>query len=105
MSTIHMLALYQVKAGKVDEVRLAVSEFVQSVKENEPGALFYEAYQGKGDLSFFHLMTFEDAVAEELHRQTPHMATFAEKLYPNCVDEPGFVELELVGSNVREGKT
>ena len=46
-------------------------------------------------------MTFEDAVAEELHRQTPHMETFVKKLYPNCEDEPGFVELELVGSNVR----
>jgi len=101
MSKIHMLAIYQVKIDKVDEVRLAVSEFVDGVKANEPGTLFYESYQGKGDLSFFHLMTFEDAVAEELHRQTPHMATFVQKLYPNCEDEPSFVELELVGSNVR----
>ncbi|UCF89009.1 MAG: antibiotic biosynthesis monooxygenase [bacterium] len=101
MSKIHMLALYKVKPDKVDEVRLAVNEFVEAVKENEPGALFYEAYQGKGDLSFFHLMTFEDGVAEELHRQTPHMATFVQKLYPNCEEEPGFVELELVRSNVR----
>ena len=78
-----------------------MSEFIEAVKENEPGTLFYESYQGKGDLSFFHLMTFEDSVAEEMHRQTPHMATFVQKLYPNCEDEPGFVELELVGSNVR----
>ena len=101
MSKIHMMAIYRAKADKVDEVRLAVSEFVDAVKEKEPGALFYEAYQGKGDLSFFHLMTFEDAVAEEIHRQTPHMAAFAQKLYPHCEDEPGFVELTLVGSNVR----
>ena len=101
MSKIHMMAIYQVKIDKIDEVRLAVSEFVDAVKENEPGTLFYESYQGKGDLSFFHLMTFEDGVAEELHRQTPHMATFVQKLYPNCEDEPAFVELELVGSNVR----
>ncbi len=101
MSKIHMMALYRVKMDKVDEVRLAVSEFIEAVRENEPGALFYESYQGKGDLSFFHLMTFEDGVAEELHRQTPHMAAFVQKLYPNCEDEPAFVELELVGSNVR----
>ena len=101
MSKIHMMALYRVKMDKVDEVRLAVREFIEAVRENEPGALFYESYQGKGDLSFFHLMTFEDGGAEELHRQTPHMAAFVQKLYPNCEDEPAFVELELVGSNVR----
>jgi quinol monooxygenase YgiN len=101
MSKIHMMAIFKVKVDKVDDVRLAVTEFVDAVKENEPGTLFYESYQGKGDLSFFHLMTFEDGVAEELHRQTSHMTTFVQKLYPNCEEEPGFVELELVGSNVR----
>jgi len=101
MSKIHMMAIYQVKEDKVDDVRIAVSEFIGAVKENEPGTLFYESYQGKGDLSFFHLMTFENKVAEELHRQTPHMTAFELKLYPNCEDEPGMVELELVGSNVR----
>ena len=101
MSKIHMMAIFQVKENKVDDVRLAVTGFIDAVKENEPGTLFYESYQGKGDLSFFHIMTFENNVAEELHRQTPHMATFVKKLYPNCVEEPGFVELELVESNVR----
>ena len=46
MSKIHMMAIYQVKADKIDEVRLAVTEFIDAVKENEAGALFYEAYQG-----------------------------------------------------------
>ncbi len=101
MSKVHMMAIYQVKEDKVDDVRFAATEFVEAVKENEPGTLFYESYQGKGDLSFFHLMTFENKVAEELHRKTPHMTAFEVKLYPNCEDEPVFVELELVGSNVR----
>ena len=101
MSKIHMIALYQVKPGKVEDVRLAVTRFIAAVKEQEPGTLFYESYQGKDDLSFFHLMTFESPVAEELHRNTPHMAEFVRKLYPGCVEEPGFVELELIGSNVR----
>ena len=101
MSNIHMLAIFKVKPDKVDTIRLAVNQFIDAVRENEPGTLFYESYQGKGDSSFFHVMTFENAVAEELHRQTPHMATFVGKLDPNCEEEPGFVELELVGSNVR----
>ena len=101
MSNIHIMAIYKVKSDKADVVRLAVSEFIDAVRENEPGTLFYESYQGKDDLSFFHIMTFENALAEELHRQTPHMADFVKKLYPCCVEEPGFVELEMVGSNVR----
>ena len=101
MSKIHMMAIYRVKREKLKEIREAVVQFVTAVKENEPGTLFYEAYQGKGDLSFFHVMTFEDGDSEERHRNTPHMEIFARKLYPNCEEEPGFVELELVGSNVR----
>jgi quinol monooxygenase YgiN len=101
MSAIHMMAIYKVKPDKLDDVRLAVTEFIGAVKENEPGALFYESYQGNDDVSFFHLMTFENNVAEELHRQTPHMAEFAKILHLSCEEEPGFVELELVGSNVR----
>jgi quinol monooxygenase YgiN len=98
---VHMMAIYRVKPENLDEIKEAVSEFVTAVKENEPEALFYESYRGIGDVSFFHVMTFEDAAAEEKHRSTPHMSTFVEKMYPCCEDEPGFVELELVKSNVR----
>lgn len=97
----HMLAIYRIKEDKVDEVKEAVSDFVDAVKRNEPATLFYEAYHGQGDVSFFHIMTFEDDEAEEAHRTTPHMAVFVQKLYPHCEEEPGFVELELVRSNVR----
>ncbi len=97
----HMMAIYRVKEEKLDQVREAVAEFVDAVKTNEPATLFYEAYQGVGDISFFHVMTFENEEAEEAHRITPHMAAFVQKLYPDCEEEPGFVELELVRSNVR----
>lgn len=98
---IHMLALYRVKEDKLDEVKEAVSTVVEAIKENEPGTLFYEAYQGQEDVSFFHIMTFENEEAESTHRSTPHMAEFAKVLYPNCVEEPVFVELDMIRSNVR----
>ena len=101
MSKIHMLALYRVKKEKLKEVKDAVAVFVDCVRKNEPGTLFYEAYQGRGDLAFFHIMTFEDEAAEEYHRRTPHMETFVQKLYASCEEEPGFVNLDLIGSNVR----
>ncbi len=101
MSHIHMMAIYRVRREKLDEVKKAVAEFVSAVKKNEPGTLFYEAYQGVEDLSFFHVMTFEDEAAEGNHRRTPHMEAFVKKLYPSCEEEPGFVNLDLIGSNVR----
>ncbi|MDF1535483.1 MAG: antibiotic biosynthesis monooxygenase [bacterium] len=101
MSKVHMMTLYRIKPDKLDEVTAAVAEFVAAVKENEPAVLFYEAYRGVGDVSFFHLMTFEDAYSEEKHRSTPHMSVFVQKLSLCCEEEPGFVDLELVGSNVR----
>ena len=101
MSKVHMMAIYRIKEDKLEEVEAVVTEFVAAVKENEPETLFYEAYRGVGDVSFFHLMTFEGAYAEEKHRATPHMEVFVQKLYPLCEEEPGFVDLELIGSNVR----
>ena len=83
MGKLHMMALYRVKKERLSEVKDAVARFVAAVKENEPGTLFYEAYQGRGDLSFFHIMTFEDEASEEAHRQTPHMEAFAKELYPS----------------------
>ena len=101
MSKIHMLTLYRVKKEKLKEVKKAVAVFVDGVRKNEPGTLFYEAYQGRGDIAFFHIMTFEDETAEEHHRRTPHMEAFVQKLYASCEEEPGFVNLDLIGSNVR----
>jgi quinol monooxygenase YgiN len=98
---VHMMAIYRIKPDKLEEVEAAVTEFVAAVKEKEPETLFYESYRGVGDVSFFHIMTFENAYAEEKHRATPHMETFVQALYPSCEEEPGFVDLELVGSNVR----
>ena len=57
---IHIMALYQVKEGKLTETISAVEEFVDAVKDNEPGTLVYEAVRGKDDLSFFHVMTFQN---------------------------------------------
>ncbi len=98
---VHMMTMYSAKIDKVEQVKEAITEFVIAVKENEPETLFYEAYQGKGDMTFVHIMTFENSVAEQKHRDTDHMGTFVQKLYPNCQDEPGFIDLELVKSNVR----
>ncbi len=98
---IHIMALYQVKEGKLTETISAVEEFVDAVKDNEPGTLVYEAVRGKDDLSFFHVMTFQNEEAEEFHRSTPHMSKFAETLSSNCQEEPVFVELDLVRSNIR----
>ena len=98
---VHLMAIYKVKEDKLEVVEKAVEEFVDAVKDNEPETLAYEAFRGKDDLSFFHVMTFAGEKAEEAHRSTPHMMKFVGFLYPNCVEEPVFVELDLVGSNIR----
>ena len=101
MSKIYMLALYKVKPESLDEVRQAADRFVSEVKDKEPSTLFYEVYQGIGDNSFFHVMTFEDVDAEERHRTTPHMSNYAGILQEACEEDPVFVELNLLASNVR----
>ena len=63
---VHMMAIYRIHPEKLEEVEQAVSEFVAAVKENEPEVLFYEAYRGRGDVSFFHIML--PSVASRAHK-------------------------------------
>ena len=79
---INLVAKYQVKADKLNEVKIIVSNFVELVKNNEPKTLRYEAFQEKTNPNeFIHLMSFKDESAEEFHRNTEYRGITIK--YPN----------------------
>lgn len=98
---IHKKVRFQVKPEKVEFVRKAIREFIIAVKANEPGALVYESFQIKDDLTFLHIMTFKDEAAEKFHKTTPHAKKFIENLHPNCEVVHESPYLHLIGSNRR----
>lgn len=88
------LAMYSVKPGSIEVVKKAVSEFVNSIKQNEPET-FYESYNYEEN-SFVHLMKFKTKEAEEYHRNSAHTKNFVEIIYPECIEPPAFKDLEEV---------
>ncbi len=65
---IYQTAHYQVNPGAVDKVKAAITEFVQYVRENEPGTKMYTGWEQQDDPTrFCHLFEFADGTAHEAH--------------------------------------
>ena len=96
----HLFVSFKVKREDVDIAKKIITEFIQQIKDKEPGTLFYRCFQEKSDdTSFVHVMTFQNEDAEETHRHTEYVKSFVNKLYPLCEKEPEFSELNLICSN------
>ena len=96
---IHILVNYKVKKDKVNIVKKAIKEFIDTVKKNEPGTHYYGAYQLDDKVSFLHFMTFEDEKAKRIHETSSYVKKFVEVLYTNCTKKPVFTDLSLIKSN------
>jgi quinol monooxygenase YgiN len=98
---IYQTAHYQVKAEAVDEVKAAIVEFVNYVREREPGTWFYVAWQAEDDPSkFVHLFTFEDERAHELHGQSEAVREFEAVYQPHLLGGPVvFTDYQMVATN------
>lgn len=87
---------YKVQPDKVEDVRAAIAAFVAGIRQHEPGTLVYEAFQEDDPTRFLHLMVFLDEAAEQFHRATAHVQSFVDTLYPNCEEQPVFVDVAAV---------
>jgi quinol monooxygenase YgiN len=96
----HLFVSFKVNRDHIEEAKKIITEFIDQIKNKEPGTLFYRCYQEKSDeTSFIHVMTFQNEDAEETHRHTKYVKRFVNKLYPLCEKEPEFSELNLICSN------
>ena len=93
---------YKVKRSAVDKVKRAIDEFVQYVKENEPGTEMYLAWQQKDDPTrFLHLFRFKDEAAREKHGQSAAVRKFESVYSPELVGGPVvFTDYEMVAGKM-----
>ena len=93
---------YQVKPAAVTKVKEAITEFVQYVRENEPGTQMYLAWQQKDALTrFLHLFIFEDAAARTRHGQSDAVKKFESVYTPELVGgDVVFTEYEIVAGKL-----
>jgi quinol monooxygenase YgiN len=101
---IYQTAHYQVKSAAVDRVRSAVRTFVEYVSANEPGTLFYAAWQSTEDpTKFVHLFTFADEDAQRAHGASEAARQFETVYQPELADGPvRFTNYEMVATHRAE---
>lgn len=97
---IEKYVTYTVQKDQVDAVKEAIAVLVAGIEEHEPGTWVYETWQESDEVSFIHMMVFEDEDAEEAHKEAANTKTFVEFIYPKCDKEPLFHDIEEI-SGVR----
>ena len=86
---------FTVRDGEIETAKSAIREFIEHIRNEEPGTLFYTSLQEKEDPNkFAHFMVFADSESHEKHRSTDYVHAFVEKLYPVCSEEPNPISME-----------
>ena len=93
---------YCVKAAAVEKVKRAIVEFVQYVKDNEPGTEMYLAWQEQADPTrFLHLFRFKDEAAQQKHGESAAVRKFESVYAPDLVGgEVVFTDYEMVAGKM-----
>ena len=83
---IFQTATYQIKPQAVDKVKVAIQEFVEYVKTNEPGTQMYTAWQEQDNPTcFMHLFIFKDSAAQTIHSESEAVKHFESIYSPELV--------------------
>lgn len=101
-----MMVQYKVKKKKLAKVKDALSEYVNAVKNNEPGTIEYKVLQDDDDnSSFVHLMSFVDKNAEKMHKKTEHLKKLKKTLVPISKGKTVYTTLVEVNPAKSQEKT
>ena len=83
LEPITVIVQYKVKKKKLAKAKDALSEYVNFIKNNEPGTIDYKVFQDESDnASFVHMMSFVDKNAKKAHEKTEHLKKLKKVLVP-----------------------
>jgi quinol monooxygenase YgiN len=98
---IYQTAHYEVQPAAVDKVKEAIVEFIDYVRQHEPGTRLYSSWQQQDHPQrFVHLFIFEDEAAHVAHGQSEAVRRFEAVYRPELVGGPVvFTDYDLVATN------
>ncbi len=90
---IGICATFTCQAGKNAEFEALLTEFVTTVKANEPGAVVYQLCQNKKNSDeYFMLELYASQEALDAHGKTEHMAALGAKLGAYLAGAPNILQ-------------
>ncbi|MBX2874735.1 MAG: antibiotic biosynthesis monooxygenase [Saprospiraceae bacterium] len=87
---VHVIITFTIDpANSLEVVKQIIQEFIVAIRQNEPDTLLYRSFQEVDKpYHFYHIMTFANAEAQQLHRDSSYCSSFVKKLYPLCSQSP-----------------
>jgi quinol monooxygenase YgiN len=95
---IHRITKYKIREGQAEDVRQAVQEFIQAVRENSPEGVKVDVYREKDGLTFYHVACFRDEKAAEAHTASEQLANVWEAVYERAESLSQSIEVDLIAS-------
>ncbi len=87
---VHVIITFTIDpANSLEDVKGIIQEFIVAIRQNEPDTLLYRSFQEmERPYHFYHIMTFVNAEAQQLHRDSTYCSHFVKQLYPLCIEAP-----------------
>ncbi len=99
---IYQTARFQVRPEALARCEAAIRDFVDHVRNREPGTLLYISLQDAGNpTNFLHYFIFQDEEAREEHAHSEEVKRFTEALYPQTLAPVEFTEYVVFASTRR----
>ncbi len=94
--SIHQTAYFVVRDDALDVCKIAIREFIDYVRENEPNTFLYTSLQEKEhETHFLHYFIFRDENARQVHANSEAVNRFTSILYPNLIAPVEFTEYDV----------
>jgi quinol monooxygenase YgiN len=96
---VYQTAYFVIRDDSLTVCEIAIREFVDYVRENEPDTLQYTSLQEKENPNhFLHYFIFRNEAARDLHANSDAVNRFTGILYPNLVAPVEVTEYTIFAS-------
>ena len=93
-----VMVTYKVKADKAEENEMLIKQVFKQLLKQLPEGIQYSAYKLSDGVSFVHIASFEDAMADIMFTELPAFKAFRVAIKDRCEEQPVSIYVEELGA-------